>query len=221
MADHDDDLATSKTAGFKIAEKKTVEEYHELDKNDESLQRWKASLGLGSGTPIADPNDPRTCIIKSLALEVAGRPDITIDLSASGAVDNLKNTPFTIKEGSKFRIKATFQVQHDVLSGLKYIQVVKRKGVRVSKDQLMLVSVNPVFFGPGELKEMSNVNNLIQGSYAPSTTDRPVYEKKFIEEEAPSGMLARGSYNATSRFVDDDDHDHLRFDWSFVIAKDW
>jgi Rho GDP-dissociation inhibitor len=110
------------------------------DQNDDSLNRWKASLGLGTGTPIGDPSDPRKCIIKSLALEVEGRPDITIDLSAPGAVDTLKSKPFTIKEGSVFRIKATFVVQHEVLSGLKYIQVVKRKGVRVSKDEEMLVS---------------------------------------------------------------------------------
>jgi hypothetical protein len=41
------------------------------------------------------------------------------------------------------------------------------------------------------------------------------------EEEAPSGMLARGHYNAVSTFVDDDDHTHLLFEWSFDIAKDW
>jgi len=41
------------------------------------------------------------------------------------------------------------------------------------------------------------------------------------EEEAPSGMIARGHYNATSKFIDDDDHDHLLFEWSFDIAKDW
>lgn len=41
------------------------------------------------------------------------------------------------------------------------------------------------------------------------------------EDEAPSGMLARGHYEAASRFVDDDDQDHLKFDWSFDIAKDW
>lgn len=41
------------------------------------------------------------------------------------------------------------------------------------------------------------------------------------EDEAPSGMLARGHYEAASRFVDDDDNDHLKFDWSFDIAKDW
>ena len=41
------------------------------------------------------------------------------------------------------------------------------------------------------------------------------------EEEAPSGMLARGHYNAISRFVDDDNKTHLEFEWSFDIAKDW
>ncbi|KAL2821697.1 immunoglobulin E-set [Aspergillus granulosus] len=141
MADHDDDLTASKTEGFKVGEKKTIAEYNELDKNDESLNRWKASLGLNAGEPIGDPNDPRRCIIRSLALEVEGREDVVIDVSAPGAVENLKNKPFTIKEGSTFRIKVTFEVHHDVLSGLKYLQVVKRKGIRVSKDEEMLVGL--------------------------------------------------------------------------------
>lgn len=66
-----------------------------------------------------------------------------IDVSAQGAVDKLKDQPFRIKEGAHFRIKVTFEVHHDVLSGLKYIQAVKRKGVRVSKDEEMLVSPIP------------------------------------------------------------------------------
>jgi len=41
------------------------------------------------------------------------------------------------------------------------------------------------------------------------------------EEEAPSGMLVRGHYNAISTFVDDDKKEHLKFEWSFDIAKDW
>jgi Rho GDP-dissociation inhibitor len=41
------------------------------------------------------------------------------------------------------------------------------------------------------------------------------------EDEAPSGMLARGHYTATSCFIDDDRREHLRFMWSFDIAKDW
>lgn len=197
MADHhDDDLATSKTQGFKVGEKKSLQEYQELDKDDEAMNRWKASLGLNTGDPIGQPNDPK-CVIKSLALVSPGRENVVIDLSTPKSLETLKDKPFTIKEGAKFHIKVVFQVNHDVLSGLKYVQAVKRKGIRVSKDEEML------------------------GSFAPSTTDKPAYEKEFNEEEAPSGMIARGHYNAASRFVDDDDHTHLQFDWSFNIAKDW
>jgi len=64
----DDDLAPSKVEGFKVGEKKTIDEYQKLDQDDEALNRWKASLGLGSGTTVSDPNDPRKCVIKSLAL---------------------------------------------------------------------------------------------------------------------------------------------------------
>jgi len=193
----EDDLAPSKTEGFKVGEKKTIDEYQKLDQNDEALNRWKASLGLGTGTAVGDPNDPRTCVIKSLALEVEGRPDITIDLSAPGALETLKNKPFTIKEGCRYQMKAVFVVQHQVLSGLKYIQVLKRKGIRVGKDEEMI------------------------GSFPPNTTDKPTHIKKFAPEEAPSGMIARGHYEAVSKFTDDDKHDHLQFEWSFDITKNW
>ncbi|KAK7538108.1 immunoglobulin E-set [Phyllosticta citribraziliensis] len=166
------------------------------NQNDESLRKWKESLGIGSGNTISDPNDPRTVIILSLGLEVEGRPDIVIDLSAPGAVDHLKEKPFTIKEGAQFRMKVTFKVQHHILSGLKYLQVIKRMGVS-QKTQEMI------------------------GSYGPNTTDKPIYEKKFEPEVAPSGMMTRGHYNAVSKFVDDDNQTHLKFEWSFDIKKDW
>lgn len=41
------------------------------------------------------------------------------------------------------------------------------------------------------------------------------------EDEAPSGMLARGKYDAVSRFVDDDNDEHLIFEWTFEIKKEW
>jgi Rho GDP-dissociation inhibitor len=50
--------------------------YHPLipftDDNDESLQKYKQSLGLSQGVPLpVDANDNRTCVILSLALEVS------------------------------------------------------------------------------------------------------------------------------------------------------
>ncbi|KAI2467173.1 immunoglobulin E-set [Annulohypoxylon bovei var. microspora] len=169
----------------------------DVDANDESLQRYKQSLGLGGGKDLSDPNDPRVCIINALTMESPGRSPVTIDLSAAGSEQTLKDRPFKIKEGCKFTMVASFKVQHEILSGLQYVQVVKRKGIKVSKDSEML------------------------GSYAPSTEKQPLYSKRFQEEEAPSGMLARGHYNATSSFVDDDKKTHLQFEWSFDIAKDW
>lgn len=53
--------------GYKPAAGKTVDEYHNLDANDESLARWKASLGLDSASG-GDKNGPKValCIIDSL-----------------------------------------------------------------------------------------------------------------------------------------------------------
>ncbi|KAL2875703.1 rho GDP dissociation inhibitor [Colletotrichum sp. CLE4] len=167
------------------------------DENDESLQRYKESLGLGGGKDLSDASDPRVCIILSLTMESPGRDPVTIDLAAPGSEATLKDKPFKIKEGCKFTMVAKFKVQHEILSGLQYVQVVKRKGIKVSKDSEML------------------------GSYAPNTDKQTTYTKRFQEEDAPSGMLARGHYNAISSFVDDDKKTHLTFEWSFDIAKDW
>lgn len=116
------------------------------DAGDESLQRYKESLGLGNGKDISDPNDPRVCIILSLTMETPGRDPVTIDLKTPGSEKTLKDHPFRIKEGAKFTMVASFKVQHEILSGLHYVQVVKRKGIKVSKDSEMIVSCSPDSF---------------------------------------------------------------------------
>ncbi|RCI12177.1 hypothetical protein L249_0590 [Ophiocordyceps polyrhachis-furcata BCC 54312] len=195
---HDDDTMPDETQGYKLSQpKQSLAEYQQMDANDESLRRYKESLGLGGDKDISDPSDPRVCIILSLTMESPGREAVTIDLSRPGSEVSLKDHPFKIKEGAKFTMSATFKVQHEILSGLHYVQVVKRKGIKVSKDSEMI------------------------GSYAPNTVKQTTYTKKFQEEEAPTGMLARGHYNAVSSFVDDDKKKHLEFEWSFDIAKDW
>lgn len=107
------------------------------------MQRYKKSLGLGGDEKdLSDPNDPRQCIILSLTMDSQGRPPVTIDLSEKGSEATLKNKPFKIKEGAKFSMTVKFKIQHEILSGLHYVQIVTRKGVRVSKDQEMLVSIS-------------------------------------------------------------------------------
>ncbi|RKF73119.1 Rho GDP-dissociation inhibitor [Golovinomyces cichoracearum] len=194
----DQDLLPEKTVGFKVGEKKTIDEYRKLDADDLAMQRYKNSLGLGGdGKDISDPNDPRQCIILSLTMDSEGRPPVTIDLSEKGSEATLKDKPFKIKEGVNFSMTAKFKVQHEILSGLHYVQLVKRRGIRVSKDEEMI------------------------GSFAPNKDNNPFYIKKFAEECAPSGILSRGHYTAVSKFIDDDHKVHLQFEWAFDISKDW
>jgi Rho GDP-dissociation inhibitor len=79
-------------------------------------------------------------------MESPGRPPVTIDLSQPGSENTLKDKPFKIKEGAKFTMVASFRVQHEILSGLAYVQVVKRKGIRVSKDSEMLVRFDTMVY---------------------------------------------------------------------------
>ncbi|KAF0540262.1 E set domain-containing protein [Gigaspora margarita] len=188
-----DELAPSQTPGYKVGEKKTMDEYVTMDASDESLKRWKASLGLASNKP-ATTDDDRKVIILHLALEVPGRPDEILDLSSKDALEKVKDKPFIIKEGVEYQMKVKFRIQHEVVCGLKYIQVVKRRGIKVDKTEEMI------------------------GSYGPSEDP---YEKKFMIEEAPSGLLARGHYEAKSKFIDDDGFTHCEWNWSFDIKKDW
>jgi Rho GDP-dissociation inhibitor len=190
----DDDLAPTQTEGYVAPEKKTLEELTQLDKDDDALNKWKQSLLKNANTAGATTNDPRRVVVLSLSMEVEGRPDVTLDLSSAEALEQTKKSPITIKEGIEYRMKVKFQVQHEVISGLKYLHVVKRAGVRVDKTEEMI------------------------GSYAPAAD---ALEKKFSLEQAPSGMLARGTYHVRSKFVDDDNVTHLEWDWSFQIKKDW
>lgn len=125
-----------------------------IDQNDESLQKWKASLGLGQGKDISDPSDPRKCIILSLGLEVEGRPDIILDLREPGALEALNDKPFTIKEGAQFRMKATFKVQHEILAGLKYLQKTTRGPL---SDKLQEMMVNDAHLMPISDKAKVNI----------------------------------------------------------------
>lgn len=40
-------------------------------------------------------------------------------------------------------------------------------------------------------------------------------------EEAPHGMLARGTYTVKSKFIDDDKKEHEKWEWELKIKKDW
>ena len=80
------------------------------------------------------------------------------------------------------------------MTGLKYVQKIHRHGLPVEKMSQMI------------------------GSYPPKLEPHSFMTPP---EELPSGMLMRGSYTVTSLFTDDDKNEHLKWEWSFDLKKDW
>ena len=159
----EEDLEATQDSGYRVGEKKTIQELQNLDSNDESLRKWKESLGLSAAQT---GNDPRRVVVLHMALQVEGRPDMVMDLTNPSivailiALDELLKT-FVLKEGVTFRIVIRFQIHNDVVCGLKYLHIVKRSGIKVDRMEEMI------------------------GSYGPRAEP---FETKFDPEEAPSGM---------------------------------
>ena len=99
-----------------------MDEYAKLDANDESLARWKASLGItGGGAGAATgPKVPNVqpyhelphllqylqVTVLSLFLTSATLPPgkvISFDLTDAAAVSQLKDNPVNIREGIEYK----------------------------------------------------------------------------------------------------------------------
>jgi len=177
---------------YKAPAKKTLEEIASQDANDESLVKYKQQL-LGDMKDIAfDASDPRKVIVVQIEIH---SPELTtpktVKLRESSNTDDFE---VTIKEGAEYHIELIYHVQHEIVSGLRYSQKLTRKGIPVGKENVMI------------------------GSYAPR---KEHYTYKSDEEDAPKGMMARGTYKVNSQFLDDDKHVHAEFQWKIKIDKSW
>ncbi|XP_071589018.1 rho GDP-dissociation inhibitor 2 isoform X1 [Heliangelus exortis] len=207
--EEDDDELDGKL-NYKPPPQKTLQELQELDKDDESLAKYKKSL-LGDGPVVVDPTAPNVVVTRlTLVCDSAPGP-ITMDLT--GDLEALKKENFVLKEGVEYRVKIHFRVNRDIVSGLKYVQHTYRTGV---KECLSLCGASqPLKALPDALVDKAT---FMVGSYGPRPEE---YEFLTPIEEAPKGMLARGTYHNKSFFTDDDKHDHLTWEWNLSIKKEW
>jgi len=65
--------------------------------------------------------------IVSLTIICQGRPDLILPIPFTA---DSKKSMFTLKEGSQYRLKFSFTVSNNIVSGLKYTNVVWKTGVR-------------------------------------------------------------------------------------------
>ncbi|XP_004239827.1 rho GDP-dissociation inhibitor 1 [Solanum lycopersicum] len=169
----------------------TLKEQFEKDKDDESLRRWKEQL-LGS-VDINAVGESLDPDVKILSLEIKspGRPDIVLPIPEGGK----PQCPwFTLKEGSKYSLKFSFLVTNNIVTGLKYINTVWKTGLKVDSTKQMI------------------------GAFSPQSEP---YTHEMPEDTTPSGMFARGSYSARTKFLDDDNKCYLEINYTFDIKKEW
>ncbi|KAJ4826484.1 Rab GDP dissociation inhibitor alpha [Turnera subulata] len=169
----------------------SLKEQIEKDKDDESLRKWKEQL-LGS-VDMENIGETLEPVVKFLSLSIISpdRDDIVLSIPEDGKPKGLW---FTLKEGSRYNLKFSFQVSNNIVSGLKYMNTVWKTGVKVDSTKEMI------------------------GTFSPQLEH---YTHEIPEETTPSGMFARGSYTAKSRFIDDDKKCHLEINYTFDIRKDW
>ncbi|CAL5335608.1 unnamed protein product [Camellia sinensis] len=173
----------------------SIKEHLEKDKDDESLRRWKEQL-LGSVDVNAAEDDYGKTLepdvkILSLTILCLGRPDLVLEIPANG---DPKGVWFTLKEDTCYHLRFSIQVSNNIVSGLRYTNTVWKTGLKVDSSKQML------------------------GTFSPQAAP---YIHEMPEETTPSGMFARGSYSAKTKFIDDDNKCYLEINYTFSIQKEW
>jgi len=184
---------------YNPGEKIDMKTLQEMDAEDESLRKYKEAL-LGKMDDLVSPSDdPRKVVIQSMVILFENRPDGNLEfkLGSDSEIATLKKSSIVFKEGCSYKIQVNFKVQHEIVSGLKYLNQVYRKGIRAAKEEEML------------------------GSFGPQKDNHSVVFPKQGWDQAPKGALARGTYTAKSKFIDDDKQTHMQYEYTFQIKKDW
>ncbi|XP_010107193.2 rho GDP-dissociation inhibitor 1, partial [Morus notabilis] len=99
----------------------------EKDKDDESLRKWKEQLlGRVDLSTVGEIKEPEVKIL-SLTIQRQCRPDLVLPIPFT---NNSKSSLFTLKQGNRYRLKFTFTVANNIVSGLKYTNCVWKSGLR-------------------------------------------------------------------------------------------
>ncbi|PKA66120.1 Rho GDP-dissociation inhibitor 1 [Apostasia shenzhenica] len=185
--DNEDEKSRHVVLGPQLALKEQLEK----DKDDESLRKWKEQLLAGADLSEVGENPDPVVKILSITIITPGRPDLELPIPL---VPNAKGYAFALKDGSRYRLKFSFTVSNNIVSGLRYTNIVWKTGVRVENKKVML------------------------GTFSPQ---KEPYTCELEEETTPAGFFARGSYSAKTKFVDDDGKCYLDRSYCFEIRKDW
>lgn len=174
------------------------------DAEDESLRRYKAAL-LGTAANVdvdVNPSDLRRVVLTRFSIlfdpSQEGAPtELSFALDTAEGVQALQAGGISIKEGARFKLKISFRVQRDeIVVGIRFTNVVSRLLLTQTED-------------------------LMIGSYPPSPNEHSFEFPRWDYNEAPMGMMSRGTYKVkNSFFSSSDDRTPLaEFNYNLNIVK--
>ncbi|XP_006103760.2 rho GDP-dissociation inhibitor 3 [Myotis lucifugus] len=186
-----DEVLDEAVPGYRAPGRKSLLEIQQLDPDDESLAKYKRVL-LGPLLPAVDPSLPNVQVTRLTLMSEQAPGPMTMDLT--GELAALKNQVFVLKEGVDYKVKITFKVNKEIVSGLKCLHHTYRRACEWTRLCTWWAVMGP-----------------------------RAQEYEFVTpvEEAPRGALVRGAYVVTSFFTDDDRADHLSWEWALHICQDW
>ncbi|XP_065025979.1 rho GDP-dissociation inhibitor 1-like isoform X2 [Musa acuminata AAA Group] len=191
-----------------------LKEQLEMDKDDESLRKWKEQL-LGSIdlNEVGETLEPDVNI-QDLTILAPDRPDVVLPIPF---VPDAKGFAFALKDGSRYRLKFTFTVSNNIVSGLRYTNTVWKTGMKGATSVFSHLLRRECASGVVDLCPVDSTKVML-GTFSPQ---KEPYTYELEEEATPAGYFARGSYSAKTKFVDDDGKCYLDMTYYFEIRKDW
>nr|CAB3461810.1 unnamed protein product [Digitaria exilis] len=136
-----------------------LKEQLELDKDDESLRRWKEQLlGQVDTEQLGETAEPEVKVL-NLTILSPGRPDLVLPIPFKA---DEKGYAFALKDGSPYSFRFSFIVSNNIVSGLKYTNTVWKTG------KMMLGTFSPQqepYIYEGE-EETTPAGIFARGSYS-------------------------------------------------------
>lgn len=181
---------------YKASGTGNVSELMEADADDESLRKYKEQLlGAAAQGDLGDTRDPRKVIVTEFRIIFNGpTPDLVFNLDNPAGMMLLTSNGMTVKEGVEYKFKISFKVQHEILAGLRFCNKVKKMGL-TQADELMI------------------------GSYPPQSKPHIFEFPRNGWMDAPKGMMYRGKYVSSDKFVDSDGLVHLEYSYPLTVTK--
>ncbi|KAK4366107.1 hypothetical protein RND71_013987 [Anisodus tanguticus] len=165
-----------------------------LAPEDESLRRWKEKL---LGCLESDLNGQMEPEVKFHSVGILSSDFGEINTPLPIKEEQSKSVLFTLREDSEYRLKLTFSVLHNIVSGLAYTNTVWKAGLQVKMDYGyalgVFVKLDIQIWRGVEAKRLVDQSKGMLGTFAPQ---REPYIHMLEEETTPSGALARGTYTA-------------------------